>query len=836
MTGAQGELYDYLAEEVVGDLDDETQRFLMTTSLLQAVDPTLAEVVGGFPASRAKELIAPTERLGLLSARGTGRRGARRYHPLVREFLESRLRRTLGDEVARDLHRAVARHAGAADWRLAAYHFAAADDMADLGTVVQAAVPTIMGSGEFALAESYVLHAGPENNAALELFVSRMELHRGHTEGALVHAELAVETAMHLNDQELSDHALANLATALFMLGQLESAREVAQTLGQRTTSPILRPIATGIVQLIDGSLDGDLEEIRSSLLRMAEEQERRGLRHYVGVTWLNIADLERARGRGADALQAATKAMDALKATSAGLEVESARSSRAWALANQNRWDEALREMAVAEATPFDAVRAEVFVDLASTHAAYGSRAVAQALLARALDGTSISSVTRDIACVTQAELGLREHDLEYATERLDSIASERPHPCFAFAARVLLVRAQLSVAGGSVHAERDVANALHLAARQGADLYGAPARILRAALDGPAQLAVEIASVAAADPSSLSMVAEHVVASLGTLDVTAMSIVENEADRRPLRWRDALRRGMADGDLETRLAAAFLLDRVGEQDDVQRLRLMSRTHKGSPAAATLGRGLARRLAPRVTVEDQGKVQVIVGKRLVPRAAIRRKALALLCFLLSRPDMSATRDQVLEALWPEVEPQVAVNSLNQTIFHLRRVIEPGFRQELTPGYIHHDSDVVWLDSELITSRSIETRAAIRIVESDPSPANVDRLSETYTGRFALEFAYEEWAIAYRESMHAAYLETIEKAVIADTNSGSFDRAIGLARRATDVDPEADEIELSLLKLYRRTRAFAAAAEQYVHYAAMLRNDLGREPPPLESL
>ena len=44
------------------------------------------------------------------------------------------------------------------------------------------------------------------------------------------------------------------------------------------------------------------------------------------------------------------------------------------------------------------------------------------------------------------------------------------------------------------------------------------------------------------------------------------------------------------------------------------------------------------------------------------------------------------------------------------------------------------------------------------------------------------------------------------------------------------------QIELSLLKLYRRTGAHAAAAEQYAHYAAVLRNDLGIEPPPLDSL
>ena len=38
-------MYDYLAEEVVGDLDEELQRFLMETSILQVVTPDLAQVV-----------------------------------------------------------------------------------------------------------------------------------------------------------------------------------------------------------------------------------------------------------------------------------------------------------------------------------------------------------------------------------------------------------------------------------------------------------------------------------------------------------------------------------------------------------------------------------------------------------------------------------------------------------------------------------------------------------------------------------------------------------------------------------------------------------------------
>ena len=145
-------------------------------------------------------------------------------------------------------------------------------------------------------------------------------------------------------------------------------------------------------------------------------------------------------------------------------------------------------------------------------------------------------------------------------------------------------------------------------------------------------------------------------------------------------------------------------------------------------------------------------------------------------------------------------------------------------------------SEVIWLDPELVASRSQRCREAIRVADRDPSPENVDLVSRTYLGRFALDFAYEEWAGPYRDSMHAAYLEVIEKAVSADTNAGAFDRAIGLARRAMEADPEAEQIELSLLRLYRRTGAHSAAAEQYAHYSSVLRNELGIEPPPLDSL
>ena len=99
-----------------------------------------------------------------------------------------------------------------------------------------------------------------------------------------------------------------------------------------------------------------------------------------------------------------------------------------------------------------------------------------------------------------------------------------------------------------------------------------------------------------------------------------------------------------------------------------------------------------------------------------------------------------------------------------------------------------------------------------------------------------MDFAYEEWATAYRSSLQSSYLQVIESFVLGDTETGHFERGIMLARRALEACPEADTVELSLVRLYKLNGSHAAAAEQYAHYSSWLRETLGVEPPALDSL
>ena len=398
------------------------------------------------------------------------------------------------------------------------------------------------------------------------------------------------------------------------------------------------------------------------------------------------------------------------------------------------------------------------------------------------------------------------------------------------------MVARAAAAVVSRSDAADRLITEARERATAQGATGALRSIQLLESLQGDPADASSCVTALWSVEPGIIVALAEPIMSRLGQLDDAALEVIFQAASRQPRRWLLGLRGVVDSGSVRDRWAAGRILDAIGEKSDVRQLRALSRELKGPYRLPSLGRELARRTADRVWVEDQGRVIVRIGGRVIPGTDMRRKPLALLCFLLSRPGMSATRDQVLDALWPDTDPDQAVNSLHQTTYFLRRIIEPSYSDDLSPGYVNQDAELVWLDPELISSRSVRCREQMRALGADPSFPAVMGLAVEYRGRFALDFSYEDWASTHRESLHAQYLEVMERAIATSTAAARFAQAMELSRSVLDLDPTLDQIEASLVKMYRLLGAHAAAAEQYQHYTSVLREELGIEPPPLDQM
>lgn len=520
------------------------------------------------------------------------------------------------------------------------------------------------------------------------------------------------------------------------------------------------------------------------------------------------------ARAEGTLALAAADAALEDLRRTGSPREVAMTTLTAADALALLERDDEARERCRLVE------------------HAAAKDPVVARALGEhRAWFGDSATPPLRNAAGDRQGRDGEEDADGDavLADAGLDPAAILRATARSAVAA----------VATGAAETQPIVRSLGLLAGRLGATLWIAVADALERLVEGNGDLIDAIGTVPAGP--LLGMIAPALVAHADRLDDASNAIVADAARANPVRWRaplrDALRTSGPAMETEARIRAARLLALVGEPPDIGLLDAVVRSLGLRGEDGALPRTLARRVAPRLEVADLGRISVALDAQ--PLGPIgRRKALALLCYLVTQPDFAATREQVLEALWQDQEPETALNSLNQTIYFLRRIIERGYRERTSPQYVHHDSEVVWLDGRLVEVRSRRCRELMGIARgaSPDAVRAVDELATLYVGRFALDFSYDAWADAYRESLHAGFLAAMELGISRAAEDGDLDRAIRLAERTLALDPAAEGIELSLLRLYRQAGAHAAAAEQYAHYASVLRDDLGVEPPPLDVL
>jgi two-component SAPR family response regulator len=163
------------------------------------------------------------------------------------------------------------------------------------------------------------------------------------------------------------------------------------------------------------------------------------------------------------------------------------------------------------------------------------------------------------------------------------------------------------------------------------------------------------------------------------------------------------------------------------------------------------------------------------------------------------------------------------------------RVFDPRYKEDISPEYVHYQQDVLWIDGELVQSRSKRAWAALGRVSTDPSDSELRELVDEYRGNWGLDFAYEEWALAFRDSLHIRFLELVERTVAADVARGQFTRAIWLARGALAIDPDADQLERILVRVYRLSGSHVAASEQYAHYSRVVRG-LGFDPPTLSDI
>jgi DNA-binding SARP family transcriptional activator len=394
------------------------------------------------------------------------------------------------------------------------------------------------------------------------------------------------------------------------------------------------------------------------------------------------------------------------------------------------------------------------------------------------------------------------------------------------------------LLVAGEQDQAQRQAAAGLTRSAVVGAHPWRLRLGVIEAsALRRGPLLRAAIEHAAEFGALALLETADAIVAGLDLLDPLPAEIVQS-AEQWPDVWRSALRRRMAQVPGAQSFAAARFLARIGTLDDAPFLRAFERRSSAAVRSAYLSRLLVERASPTLHVTDLGWTRLSVGGRSVALGEMRRRAASLLVYLIARPRQLAPREKVLDDLWPDLSPQAAANSLNQTLYFLRRDIDPHFEDGVSVDYIRFEAETLGLSPELVTVESVEFHAAAMDTARRPvlDLPEARACIERYQGRFSPEFEYEDWSTDWREQVHTLFLYLVGRTQRELAELGDFHSAIAVTKASLAIDPRNSDLNESLVWLLMAAGSRTAAAEQYAHYAVVHREEVGAEPPSLQDL
>lgn len=843
MSGAEGSLYDFLAEEVLGHLSEGLQRFVTEASILQRIVPAFVAAVLNrnqavpVPIPSVLGWIDEAEEMGLLG-RSSVTSVSRRFHPLLREFLLRRLDGSTSPEERRQMHLRVARAAESVDWITACHHLIEAEEPVDAMRVLSDSAADALGTGSLGSATELLSRIKGVPTAPAVLAIQARSL--AITDPAQALALLgsidtdAVPTAVRALIRQIRTYALFRSGDKQGLQAQLD------EILDDESTPVALLAIAQAHkIMLATSQGPATLREGIKALASLAATQVALGHHHYAAISYHNALVCAIAQGDYRQAITFGDAAIREFKETPANpSEAHSTHASLSIASLELGMTDRAVYESEQATVGNGQA-DADAFAEVATTAACVGNVPAAHSMIARArrqlADGHGDSAA---VSALLWAEV--LTHFASGDPASAHRLLEEAYDPNIFEVGYQAMYQARLALAAvlvGRTDAAGLAHDALTTARRQGAWRYEVRARIVLAvAHEDGIELRSAVAEARRHGQLAVLETADALGKVLGHLDPVPEEIVSSIASH-PGRWLPVLRRSLATGTPASSLSAARLLVRFGTGADVPRLVAYERVNRKRLRGARLTRDLLTRVSPRLQVKDLGRVRFDIDGRQVPLTDTRRKSASLLIYLLARPGSTATREQVLDDLWPDSDPSAASNSLHQTLYFLRRDIDPWYEDEASPDYIVYEAEMLWLHPELVSSDS-------RMFMAEASGAGFRELDiddkikvvESYTGRFAPEFEYEEWALSWRDRLQASYLAIAMTTVKELCEAGRLAEASRVCNLALTVESTALDIEQALVWVYASMGATSAAVEQHAHFARAYRSDLGLDAPSLTTV
>jgi two-component SAPR family response regulator len=203
-------------------------------------------------------------------------------------------------------------------------------------------------------------------------------------------------------------------------------------------------------------------------------------------------------------------------------------------------------------------------------------------------------------------------------------------------------------------------------------------------------------------------------------------------------------------------------------------------------------------------------------------------KSRDLLAYFITSRDRRLSLDQVLEAIWPEVDPASGNALFHTNLYNLRQALKT---KADNSKYILGTGGLYWLDREALWVDVDEFERAASILASGDK-LDDDGLSariELYRGDY-LQNLYYGWCLPEQERLRRLYFKALRVLATHFAQKGNYLQAIDHCQRMLSLDPLQEEVHCQVMGYYAHLGDQSSLVRQYQLLEKTLKQELDIEP------
>ena len=232
------------------------------------------------------------------------------------------------------------------------------------------------------------------------------------------------------------------------------------------------------------------------------------------------------------------------------------------------------------------------------------------------------------------------------------------------------------------------------------------------------------------------------------------------------------------------------------------------------------------------------GRFEIRRGGRTLDNAGwSRRKAASLLQRLAVAGQLH--KEQAIEFLWPESNPDAGANNLYRTLYALRKTLDEKLGDGAAEGTLTFQKgilsldDGVWVDVHAFKQLCSQAMSG----EAAGERAVLEEALDLYEGDLLPEERYAEWTFPLRDQLRRHYREATLALATRLREDGVYDVAIDLLSSFIADEPVDEPAHRELMRVYALAGRRHEALRQYQRCAEALAAELDVTPgPETESL